>query len=164
MWRKVSLKGRIVGQNSCVEVSAVFRGTYYPVLDAKNRFFLPAQFRDELGTSVVLFKSPDKDVKCIYLYPEERWEDVSAEFVKKLPPTSAGRTLERKLVSDSLNAEVDKSGRLTVNQQFKEFAALEKELVVVGLRERIEIWSKSEWQKEEAAFAELSVDEFGIVF
>lgn len=145
-------------------MSAVFRGTYYPGLDAKNRFFLPAQFRDELGTNVVLFKSPDKEARCLYLYPEERWEEVSAGFVKNLPANREGRALERKLMSDSVNAEVDKSGRLTVNQQFKDFAGLEKELVIVGLRERIEIWSKAEWQKEEAAIADLSVEEFGIVF
>ena len=125
----------------------MFRGTYYPGLDAKNRFFLPAQFRDELGTNVVLFKSPDKEARCLYLYPEERWEEVSAGFVKNLPANREGRALERKL-----------------NQQFKDFAGLEKELVIVGLRERIEIWSKAEWQKEEAAIADLSVEEFGIVF
>ena len=141
----------------------MFRGTYYPSLDAKNRFFLPASFRDELGTDVVLFKSPDEDVKCLYLYTEERWEEVSEGF-KNLPANRAGRALERKLMANVTSAEVDKSGRITINQQFREYAGMEKELVILGVSHRIEIWAKEEWLKEQEAFDDYSVEELNIQF
>lgn len=142
----------------------MFRGTYYPSLDAKNRFFLPAPFRDELGTEVVLFKSPDKEAKCIYLYTEDRWNEVSNGFTEKLPDNRAGRALNRKLMANALNAEVDKSGRLTINQLFREYANIEKELVVLGVTQRIEIWSKEEWLKEQEAIESLTVENMGIRF
>ncbi len=142
----------------------MFNGTYYPTLDAKNRFFLPAQYRDELGTSVVLFKSPDKEAPCLFLYTEERWAEISENFTKRLPNNRMGRALERRFTADSVSAEVDKSGRITVNQQLREFAGLEKELVVLGATNRIEIWSKSAWLEEEKAIAEISVEELEIEF
>ncbi len=142
----------------------MFRGTYYPSLDAKNRFFLPAQFRDELGTDVVLFKSPDKGVNCLYLYTEDRWEEVSEGFKSSLPSNKAGRALERKLMSNTVSAEIDKSGRITINQLFREFANIEKELVILGVNRRIEIWAKEEWLKSQEEDEELSVEEFSIDF
>lgn len=125
-------------------------GSYFHTIDAKNRFFIPAQLRDELGTKIVLFKSPDEG-HCIYLYTEERWDEICAD-IYDLPPSPESRRRQRALLHAAIPVELDKSGRITLNQGFKEFANIEKDIVIVGAARRIEIWSAEDWAKEEEYF------------
>ncbi len=142
----------------------MLNGEYYPILDAKNRFFLPPKFRDALGSELVLFKSPDKEAPCLFLYSAERWEEISGSFMRNLPNNRVGRALERKFSASSTDVEVDKAGRITVNQQLKEYAGLTKELAVVGATGRVEIWDKEAWLKEQEIIEDFSVEDLDIQF
>ena len=125
-------------------------GTYFHSIDAKNRFIIPAQLRSELGDRIILFRSPD-EAKCIYIYTEERWEEICRE-IDNLPPSPKSRHLQRALLHAAIPVELDKTGRITLNQNFKEYANIIKDVVIVGVSSRIEVCAQEEWDKEEETF------------
>lgn len=137
-------------------------GEYSFTIDAKNRFFIPAPMREELGTKVVLFKSPD-NTRCIFIYTAEHWDAICAD-IYDLEPSPESRRRQRALLHGAVPAEVDKSGRLTLSQQFKEYANIEKDIVITGAARRIELWAAEEWQKETAFFDDCLSAETSIRF
>ena len=85
-------------------------GMYNHSIDSKNRFIIPAQLRSELGDRIILFRSPDES-KCIYVYTEERWEEICRE-IDNLPPSASSRHLQRALLHAAIPVELDKTGRV----------------------------------------------------
>lgn len=143
-------------------VSEMSFGMYNHSLDSKNRFIIPAQLRSELGDRIVLFRSPDES-KCIYVYTEERWEEICRE-IDNLPPSAKTRHLQRALLHAAIPVELDKTGRLTLNQTFKDWANIVKDVVIVGVSSRIEVWAEEEWAKEAEGFADSLSTEIEIRF
>lgn len=137
-------------------------GMYNHSVDSKNRFIIPAQFRSELGDRIILFRSPDES-KCIYVYTEERWEEICRE-IDNLPPSASSRHLQRALLHAAMPVELDKTGRVTLNQSFKEYANIVKDIVIVGVSSRIEIWAQEEWDKEAENFGDCLKNEIEIRF
>lgn len=123
-------------------------GKYQNSIDAKSRMIIPAKFRDELGGKCVVSKALDK---CLEIHPTWEWE----EFVNgKLRTLSSfdpkARQLSRYFSSSAVECEIDKQGRLTLPQELREYAGIEKELVTVGALQKIEVWSKAMWDKYES--------------
>lgn len=110
-----------------------FWGNYPHTLDAKNRLFIPAKFREELGDSFVLY-SP-KDQGCLYAYNLQAWEEICAEVIN-----SGNVNMQRYIFDDAISVEPDKQGRITIKAEFCKRAGLKKEIVVAGAGKRIEIW------------------------
>ncbi|MBE6748895.1 MAG: division/cell wall cluster transcriptional repressor MraZ [Clostridia bacterium] len=137
-------------------------GMYNHSVDSKNRFIIPAQLRSELGDRIILFRSPDES-KCIYVYTEERWDEICRE-IDNLPPSSNSRHLQRALLHAAIPVELDKTGRVTLNQSFKEYANIVKDIVIVGVSSRIEVWAQEEWDKEAENFNECLANEIEIRF
>jgi MraZ protein len=144
------------------EVSEMSFGMYNHSLDAKNRFIVPAPLRSELGDKVILFRSPD-EARSIYIYTEERWEEICRE-IENLPPSAKTRHLQRALLHAAIPVELDKTGRITLNQNFKEWANIEKDVVIVGVSSRIEVWAEEEWNKEAEGFSDSLSTELDIKF
>jgi len=115
-------------------------GEYYHNLDAKGRIIIPTKFRDDLGGTFVMSKGLDG---CLYLHPLEEWEKFTAEIMNIRG--SEGRKLNRFFFSGSTECEIDSHGRVTVPPIFREYAALEKEAVIVGVSGRAEVWSLERW-------------------
>ncbi len=120
-----------------------YSGVYYHNLDAKNRVFIPAKFREQLGESFYLFKSTEK---CIYIYDEEGWQN-TVDNVLHESVTEEGRRRQRKLFKRVTPVEMDKQGRITINGDFLSYACLTKDVVIAGMGRRIEIWDLDEWNK-----------------
>ncbi|HAJ74288.1 MAG TPA: division/cell wall cluster transcriptional repressor MraZ [Lachnospiraceae bacterium] len=120
----------------------MFMGEYSHTIDAKGRLIVPSKFRNELGEMPVLTKGLDG---CLSMYPYEEW----VEFEKKLralPLTSKNaRTFVRFFVSGASQCELDKQGRILIAGPLREYANLEKDVVLTGNLNRIEIWSKDRW-------------------
>ena len=117
----------------------MFIGEYQHAIDNKNRMIIPAKFREELGTKFVLTKGLDG---CLYAYTMEEWK-VMEEKLKKLPLTSKdARAFVRFFFSGANEVEPDKQGRVLIPQNLLEYAAIEKEIVSIGVSTRIEIWSE----------------------
>lgn len=123
-------------------------GEYKHVVDAKGRITLPSKFREELGDRFILTKGLDN---CLFGYSLKEWA-VLEEKLKKLPLTSKdARAFLRFFFAGACECEVDKQGRVLIPQNLREYANLQKEVFIIGVMTRIEIWSEENWQKEMAA-------------
>ena len=124
----------------------MFVGKYNNSIDSKSRVIVPAKFRDELEGRCIIAKSLDR---CLTIYPLAQWEKFVEE---KLEILHAGnpqaRKLKRHFYSSAAECDVDKQGRLTIPQELKEYAGIEKELITVGSDKTIEVWSREHWEDE----------------
>ena len=121
----------------------MFMGEYNHTIDAKGRLIIPSKFRDSLGDEFVVTKGLDG---CLFVYDNKEWS-VFEEKLKSLPLTNKdARQFVRFFLAGATLAEVDKQGRILVPANLREFAGLEKEVVLVGVASRVEIWSKARWE------------------
>lgn len=120
----------------------MFMGEYSHTIDAKGRLIIPAKFREALGEEFILTKGLDG---CLLIYPMDEWESFE-EKLKALPLTDKNaRAFLRFFVAGATACELDRQGRILVPSTLREFAGLEKEVVLTGNLTRIEIWSKQKW-------------------
>lgn len=119
----------------------MFMGEYNHSIDAKGRVIVPAKFREELGEEFVVTLGLDG---CLFVYPDEEWQSFVGKL-KELPGNKEARQLQRYFMAGAATCEVDKQGRILLPAKLREQAALEKEIVFVGVVGKIEIWSKERW-------------------
>lgn len=118
-------------------------GEYNHTIDAKGRLIIPSKFRETLGDEFVVTKGLDG---CLFVYDNKEWSAFE-EKLKSLPLTNKdARQFVRFFLAGATLAEVDKQGRILVPANLREFAGLEKEVVLVGVASRVEIWSKTRWE------------------
>ncbi|WP_270181780.1 division/cell wall cluster transcriptional repressor MraZ [Alkalihalobacillus sp. CinArs1] len=135
----------------------MFMGEYQHTVDEKGRMIIPAKFRDELGDTFVLTRGLDK---CIFGYPMKEWEALE-EKMKTLPFTKKdARAFTRFFFSGATECQLDKQGRVNIAGTLRQYAELEKECVVIGVSNRLEIWSKPVWEDyfnaSEESFSEIA--------
>ena len=118
-------------------------GEYLHSIDAKGRLTIPAKFRDVLGEEFVVTKSVDR---CLLIFPESDWADFKQEL-KKLPRSKNARDYIRHMVGSAEKVGPDKMGRALIPQALRSYAGLEKDVVLTGVLDRIEIWDKSVWDE-----------------
>ncbi|WPC40975.1 division/cell wall cluster transcriptional repressor MraZ [Clostridium sp. JS66] len=120
----------------------MFIGEYEHALDNKNRIIIPSKFREELGSKFILTKGLDG---CLYAYPLDEWS-VLEDKLRKLPLTSKNaRAFVRFFFSGANEMELDKQGRTLIPQSLLEYGEIKKEIVSIGVSNRLEIWSKEKW-------------------
>ncbi|MBC5787399.1 MULTISPECIES: division/cell wall cluster transcriptional repressor MraZ [Clostridiaceae] len=117
-------------------------GEYSHTIDAKGRINFPAKLRESLGGNFIITRGLDH---CLYAYSLEEWENLT-ESIKSLP-RSKRRNMERFFFAGAIEAQPDKQGRIIVSQNLREYASLEKNVVVVGASDRVEIWDQQAWQQ-----------------
>lgn len=120
-------------------------GEYAHSIDAKGRLIVPAKFRTELGERFIVTKGFDG---CLYGYSLDEWKSIE-EKIKTLPLVTGkdARNFTRFFFSSAIECEIDSQGRILISQILRDFADLQKEVVVIGVSSRIEIWSKSKWEE-----------------
>ena len=122
----------------------MFMGEYSHSIDAKGRLIIPSRFRDALGEEFVLTKGLDG---CLSIYPQSEWEAFEQKL-RALPLTNKNaRAFTRFFVASATPCELDKQGRILVPATLREYADLEKDVVLTGNINRIEIWSKRKWSE-----------------
>lgn len=122
----------------------MFIGEYEHALDSKNRIIVPSKFREELGNKFILTKGLDG---CLYAYPLSEWK-ILEQKLKNLPLTSKNaRAFVRFFFSGANEIDMDKQGRSLIPQNLLEYAAVKKEIVSIGVSNRVEIWSKENWEE-----------------
>ena len=120
----------------------MFMGEYNHIIDAKGRLIIPSKFRELLGEEFVLTKGLDG---CLSIYPMDEWKAFE-EKLKALPLTNkSARAFSRFFVAGATMCGLDKQGRILVPATLREFAGLEKDVVLTGNITRIEVWSKDKW-------------------
>lgn len=133
----------------------MFMGEYLHALDTKGRMIMPSRFREELGEKFIVTRGLDH---CLFAYPMGEWKALE-EKVKALPTAQADvRAFVRLLFSGAVEAEVDSQGRVVLPQNLREHAEIDRELYVIGVSTRVEIWSKDRWENY-ATRAEESYEE-----
>ncbi len=121
----------------------MFLGEYQHSVDAKGRVVLPSRFRDALTDGCVVTKGQER---CLYVFPLDRWEEEVTQF-QALPRTDArARQLSRSFFAGATHQELDKQGRVQLPSGLRDYAGLEKELAVIGVSDRVEIWDAAEWR------------------
>ncbi len=117
-------------------------GEYYHNLDTKGRVSIPSKFRDDLGGTFVLSKGLDN---CLYAYSAREWEGFQNELLA-LRGADAQK-VRRFFFSGASECEIDTQGRVVLPPVFREYAGLKKELVIIGVSNRAEIWDKEKWEQ-----------------
>jgi MraZ protein len=118
-------------------------GTHTPKLDDKGRLILPAKFRDELSEGVVITRGQER---CLYVFSKSEFASVH-EKIRQAPVTSEdARKYLRVFLSGATDDQPDKQGRVLLPQLLREYAGLQKELVIIGVGSRAEIWDAASWQ------------------
>jgi MraZ protein len=135
----------------------VFLGTHTPRLDEKGRLFLPAKYRDELARGLILTKGQER---CVYVFPVTEFERIT-EALRTAPVTAKGlRDYSRVFFASASDEVPDKQGRITIPPALREYAALDRDCVVIGANTRLEIWDSAAWasylDQQENAFSEAS--------
>lgn len=122
----------------------MFMGEYNHTIDAKSRLIIPSKFRELLGDEFVVTKGLDG---CLFVFDNTEWTAFE-ETLKKLPSLTNPdvRKFVRFFMAGASTVEVDKQGRVLIPVSLKEFAALEKDVVLIGVGSRMEIWSKERYE------------------
>ncbi|MCL6453080.1 MAG: division/cell wall cluster transcriptional repressor MraZ [Alicyclobacillus sp.] len=133
----------------------MFMGEYQHTLDDKGRVIVPSKFREGLGETFVMTRGLDQ---CLFVYPRSEWEMLESKL-KGLPMTRAdARSFVRFFFSGATECELDRQGRVVIPTLLREYAHLEKDIVVLGVSNRVEIWSRERWQAYAVDAAESFVE------
>ena len=116
------------------------KGEYQHTLDAKGRLFIPAKLREQLGDGFVVTKGLDE---CLFLYPQKAWDELEQK-IRQLP-MSKSRGLQRFFQSSAADVTVDRQGRIVIPTTLRSYANLERDVVVIGVGERAELWDARRW-------------------
>jgi MraZ protein len=122
----------------------MFMGEYQHTIDDKGRLIMPAKFREGLGENFVVTKGLDN---CLFVYPMNEWK-VLEEKLRSLPFTkSDARAFARFFFSGAIECELDKQGRILLTANLRDHAQLQKDVYIIGVSSRLEIWSKEVWEE-----------------
>ena len=118
-------------------------GTYEHSIDAKGRLFIPARLREELGAAFYLAMGVDA---CLAIYPQSTWDRFTEKFASL--PMSQSKAM-RPLFANASKCELDSQGRIVVPQKLRNYANLDKDVVIIGVNDRAEIWAAETWNAQE---------------
>ena len=126
----------------------MFRGSSYHTIDAKGRIIIPSRFRDVIranGADSVMLSRIDN---CVVGYTLEKWRELETEMMAKAKPSAGMRRFRRIFIGAAYECSCDKQDRILIPPSLRDYAQLGKDIVLVGVLERFEIWSRENWDKE----------------
>lgn len=122
----------------------MFMGEYHHAIDEKGRLIMPSKFRFDLGETFVVTRGIDS---CLFVYPKETWNKLTSKLNELSFTKKDVRSFQRFFLSAATICEFDKQGRINITSPLADYAGLTKECVVIGVNDRIEIWSKDNFDK-----------------
>ena len=133
----------------------MFYGEYQHSIDRKGRLILPAKFRDTCRESGIerFFVTRGLD-KCIFMFAEDEWRNQEYKFRSMSFTKKETRSFNRMFFAGAVDVMPDKQGRFIVPQYLKDYAEIKRDTVVIGVSNRIELWSKKSWEEFYAASSE----------
>ncbi|MCK4916774.1 MAG: division/cell wall cluster transcriptional repressor MraZ [Candidatus Omnitrophica bacterium] len=140
-------------------------GEYTHTIDEKDRFILPAKFREKIKTlkerNLYITRGLDG---CLFLFAEEAWRKLEDKLKSLSFTKQQSRHFNRLYFSGASEVDIDTQGRITITEYLKEFAQIKREIVIIGVSDRIEVWDKLRWNKffkeNQKNFEEMSEDLF----
>lgn len=122
----------------------MFMGEYHHNIDEKGRLIMPSKFRYDLGENFIVTRGIDS---CLFVYPKETWNKLTSKLNELSFTKKDVRSFQRFFLSAATLSEFDKQGRINISTPLADYASLTKECVVIGVNDRIEIWSKENFDK-----------------
>lgn len=120
----------------------MFMGEFHHTIDNKGRIIIPSKLREDLKDNFIITRGLDG---CLFIYPKTHWESVIEKY-KQLPDTTDKRKFMRIFLSGATTCEYDKLGRINIPKPLKDYAKLEKDCIIIGVDERLELWSEENWE------------------
>lgn len=134
----------------------MFIGEYHHSIDEKGRLTLPVRVRQELESDFILTRGLDG---CLFIYPKREWENIISKY-RELPNTKDARNYMRFMLSGATICNLDKQGRINIPIPLIQYSSLDKDCVIIGVNERLEVWDKDSWeefmQTNEDSFTDLA--------
>lgn len=119
-------------------------GEYEHSLDVKGRLIMPAKLRTDMGEKFIITKGLDG---CLFVFSQNEWSNFESKL-KELPLTNKNaRDFVRFFLSGATECEIDKQGRFLLVNTLREYAEITKEVIIIGVGTRLEIWNKDKWKK-----------------
>jgi len=118
-------------------------GEYQHNLDTKGRMAIPAKFREILSTGAIITRGIDN---CLFVFANAEWEILAKKLIALPLAQSNSRAFVRLMLAGATDVTVDNQGRILIPDYLRKYAGLEKEVIVAGLYNRIEVWDKASWQ------------------
>lgn len=119
----------------------MFMGEFHHTVDNKGRLIIPSRVREDLGDQFIVTRGLEK---CLFIYPKDEWNNIIQKY-KQLPDTKDRRYFMRIFLSGATICELDKQGRINIPIPLLEYASLEKDCIIIGVDDRLEVWSKERW-------------------
>ncbi len=119
----------------------MFMGEYHHTIDDKGRLTIPSKIRYELGETFVVTRGLDG---CLFVYPKNVWDNIVRKY-QELPNVKDARNFMRFFLSGATDTQFDKQGRINIASPLIKYAELQKDCVVIGVGDRLEIWSEERW-------------------
>lgn len=134
----------------------MFRGINVLNIEAKGRFAMPSRYREQLEdeTARQLVITIDTEEKCLLLYPLAAWEVIENKLIKLPSFDPAARRVQRLLIGHATELDFDGQGRLLVPPELRDYAGIEKKIVLLGQGNKFEIWSEEVWQARRTLWIE----------
>lgn len=120
----------------------MFMGEYHHTIDEKGRLTIPSKLRYELGEEFIVTRGLDK---CLFVYKKDEWNNIVNKY-KDLPNIKDARNFMRFFLSGATVCGFDKQGRINITIPLSKYADLEKDCIIIGVNDRLEIWSKQNWE------------------
>lgn len=130
----------------------MFRGTSYHTIDPKGRFIIPARFRDVIkangGDGIMITRMDD----CLFAYTQDQWGKLEQKILYLPQKDEAMRRFQRVFIGGAHDCRYDAQGRVLIPPSLKQYSGLEKDIVLVGVLNRFEIWSRENYDRESGRF------------
>lgn len=129
----------------------MFLGEFEHNIDSKGRLTIPAKFKDQLAGGLVVTRGLDG---CLWIYSREEWQKVAEKIAKLSMTNTEARRFTRFMFSSASESIPDRNGRVIIPQKLLQHASIEREVVVAGVMNKIEIWNPAGWQEEQTKMTE----------
>jgi len=139
----------------------MFYGEYEHSLDKKGRFIIPSKFREVAKNNYIekFFVTRGLD-KCLFMFGEEEWKSQESKFKNLSFTKKESRSFNRLFFSGTTEVEFDKQGRILIPKYLKDYAGIKRDVMLIGVSNRMEIWSKEIWQEfyktQQGSFEEIA--------
>lgn len=141
----------------------MFRGASQVTLDTKGRFAIPARYRDRLAEqcSGQMVTTVDRDY-CLLLYPEPAWSDIERKLDSLPSLNRQVRRLQRLMIGYATEVELDGHGRVRLPRELREFAGLERHMMLIGQGKKFELWDAERWNERRDTWLREETEEAGL--
>jgi len=128
----------------------VFLGEYRHTLDDKGRITVPSRFRNVLRDGLVVTKGFEN---CLFVFTKKGWQEFASQIQKLRTLKKDARTLSRFIFGGASEDDIDKQGRVMIPNSLRSWAQIKKDVVIIGVSNRLEVWSEANWNKVESEAA-----------